>query len=210
MRRIVLCLDGTWNSAFAEAKRRDGKTVLKPSNPLKLARAVKQFAADGTEQIVYYAIGVGSLSVYPGTANWLLHQVDRILGGAFGARFEANVEDAVHFLTLNYEPGDEVFVFGFSRGAGTARAVTRFLEWNRGEPSQDLFGGVPAELVSVDPVGVVWLESLIDCGQRRGGARHCDSALHRRSPVLGSAMLDRSANILGEFVELGLRRRVVA
>lgn len=136
MRRIVLCLDGTWNSAFAEAKRRDGKTVLKPSNPLKLARAVKQFAADGTEQIVYYAIGVGSLSVYPGTANWLLHQVDRILGGAFGARFEANVEDAVHFLTLNYEPGDEVFVFGFSRGAGTARAVTRFLEWNRGVPQK--------------------------------------------------------------------------
>ena len=134
MRRIILCLDGTWNSAFAENKRRDGHTVLKPSNPLKLARAIKPFAADGTEQIVYYAIGVGSLSVYPGTANWLLHHVDRILGGAFGARFEANVEDAVHFLTLNYEPGDEVFVFGFSRGAGTARAVTRFLEWNRGVP----------------------------------------------------------------------------
>ncbi|HKS21376.1 MAG TPA: DUF2235 domain-containing protein [Thermoanaerobaculia bacterium] len=136
MRRIVLCLDGTWNSAFAEKKRRDGHTVLKPSNPLKLARAVKPFAADGTEQIVYYSIGVGSLSVYPGTANWLLHHVDRILGGAFGARFEANVEDAVHFLTLNYEPGDEVYVFGFSRGAGTARAVTRFLEWNGGVPQK--------------------------------------------------------------------------
>jgi len=105
MRRIVLCLDGTWNSAFAEKKRRDGHTVLKPSNPLKLARAVKPFAADGTEQIVYYSIGVGSLSVYPGTANWLLHHVDRILGGAFGARFEANVgrrERGVRSLLLTF------------------------------------------------------------------------------------------------------------
>ena len=104
MRRIILCLDGTWNGTFAEKKRRDGRTVLRPTNTLKLARAVKPYAADGTEQIVYYALGVGSLSVYPGTANRLLHRVDRVLGGAFGARFEANVEDAVHFLTLNHQP----------------------------------------------------------------------------------------------------------
>lgn len=136
MRRIILCLDGTWNGTFAEKKRRDGRTVLRPTNTLKLARAVKPYAADGTEQIVYYALGVGSLSVYPGTANRLLHRVDRVLGGAFGARFEANVEDAVHFLTLNHQPGDEVFIFGFSRGAGTARAVTRFIEWNRGIPQK--------------------------------------------------------------------------
>ncbi|HEX3579658.1 MAG TPA: DUF2235 domain-containing protein [Thermoanaerobaculia bacterium] len=135
-RRIVLCLDGTWNGAFDESKRRDGHTVLKPTNTLKMARAVVPIGADGIEQIVYYAIGVGSLAVYPGTANAILHQVDRLLGGAFGAKFEANVEDALHFLTLNYLPGDEVFVFGFSRGAGTARAVTRFLQWNHGLPQK--------------------------------------------------------------------------
>ncbi len=135
-RRIVLCLDGTWNGAFDETKRRDGQTVLKPTNPLKLCRAVKPFDDKGVGQIAYYAIGVGSLSVYPGTSNWLLHHFDRILGGAFGAGFEGNVEDALHFLTLNYEPGDEVYIFGFSRGAGTARAVTKFLEWNRGVPQK--------------------------------------------------------------------------
>ncbi|HEV7429448.1 MAG TPA: DUF2235 domain-containing protein [Thermoanaerobaculia bacterium] len=135
-RRILLCLDGTWNGTFDESKRRDGHTVLKPTNTLKLARAAVPFDAKGVEQIAYYATGVGSLSVYPGTANAILHQVDRILGGAFGAGFESNVEEALHFLTLNYKPGDEVFVFGFSRGAGTARAVTRFLEWNHGVPKK--------------------------------------------------------------------------
>ncbi|MEO8035410.1 MAG: DUF2235 domain-containing protein [Acidobacteriota bacterium] len=135
-RRIVLCLDGTWNGTFDETKRRDGESVLKPTNTLKLCRAVVPFDSNGVEQIAYYDTGVGSLSVYPGTANKLLYHSDRILGGAFGAGFEANVEDALHFLTMNYEEGDAVFVFGFSRGAGTARAVTRFLEWNHGLPKK--------------------------------------------------------------------------
>jgi uncharacterized protein (DUF2235 family) len=136
-RRIILCLDGTWNGTFDEAKRRDGSSVLKPTNTLKICRAVVPFDSKGMEQIAYYDLGVGSLSVYPGTSNKLLHYVDRFLGGAFGAGFESNVEDALHFLTLNYQPGDEVFVFGFSRGAGTARAITRFLEWNHGIPRKE-------------------------------------------------------------------------
>jgi uncharacterized protein (DUF2235 family) len=133
-RRLVVCLDGTWNSTYAgERKAEDGHSVLKPSNTLKIARAVVPQDGD-VQQVTYYAIGVGSLGEYPGTASKLLTKADKILGGAFGAGFEGNVEGAVHFLTLNYEPGDEVFIFGFSRGAGTARAVTRFLDWSGGVP----------------------------------------------------------------------------
>ncbi len=135
VRRIVLCLDGTWNSAYDESKRDDGSKVLKPTNVLKLCRAVvPKDPGTGTEQIVHYEIGVGSLPEFPGTANHLLHISDKYFGGVWAAGYESNLEVALTSLVLNYEPGDEVFIFGFSRGAATARGVTRFLDWAGGLP----------------------------------------------------------------------------
>lgn len=136
-RRLVLCLDGTWNSAYDKSKRDDGTKVLKPTNTLKVCRAVLPTDASGREQIAYYDIGVGSLAEYPGQSNRLLYFFDRVLGGAWGAGFEGNVEDALHFLVLNHQEGDEVFLFGFSRGAATAQAVTRFLDWAGGLPQKE-------------------------------------------------------------------------
>ena len=92
--------------------------------------------ASGREQVTYYDVGVGSMSKFPGTSNRMLSTADKFLGGAFGAGFEANVEDALSFLVHNHLPGDEVFVFGFSRGAATARALTRFLDWSGGLPAK--------------------------------------------------------------------------
>ncbi len=128
-------MDGTWNSAYVEGKRDDGSKVIKPSNVLKLARAVAA-QSDTMPQVVYYDTGVGSLSRFRGMSNFLLRKTDRILGGVWGAGFESNVEDALTFLIHNYQPGDEVLVFGFSRGAATARALTRVIDW---------LGGVPAK-----------------------------------------------------------------
>lgn len=134
-RRIVLCLDGTWNSTYAVKQRDDGHAVFKPSNVLKLARALLPYdAAHDREQIVGYDIGVGSLAQYDGVSNRVLARVDKTLGGTWGAGFEANINRALTFLVLNHQPGDEVFVFGFSRGAATAQAVTRFLDWSEGLP----------------------------------------------------------------------------
>jgi uncharacterized protein (DUF2235 family) len=137
-RRLVLCLDGTWNSAYQRKRREKGQAVAKPSNVLKLSRAVRpRSAKDEREQIVYYDIGVGGLSHHPGTANWLLFIADKVLGGYAGAGFEGNVEDALTFIVHNYREGDEVFLFGFSRGAATARGVTRFLDWSGGLPEKN-------------------------------------------------------------------------
>ncbi|HVS12713.1 MAG TPA: DUF2235 domain-containing protein [Thermoanaerobaculia bacterium] len=133
-RRWILCLDGTWNSAYVRRKRDDGHEVLKPSNVLKLGRSVRPVDAAGRPQVVVYDPGVGTLSRHPGASNRLLSVADRALGGAFGAGFEANVEEALTFLVHNQLPGDEVLLFGFSRGAATARAVTRFLDWSGGLP----------------------------------------------------------------------------
>lgn len=137
-RRLILCLDGTWNNAYQRKRREAGQPVVKPSNVLKLARAVLPRAAtDEREQIVYYDVGVGALSRHPGTANWLLFLADKILGGYAGAGFENNIEDALTFIVHNYREGDEVFLFGFSRGAATARGVTRFLDWAGGLPEKN-------------------------------------------------------------------------
>ncbi len=137
MKKIVICLDGTWQNPYQVKQRDDGSSVLKPSNVLKLARAV--LPADPSSlrpQITYYDIGIGALVEYPGRPNALLSFADRVLGGGWGAGFESNVEEAFRFLAHNHREGDQVFIFGFSRGAAQARALTHFLDWLGGLPAK--------------------------------------------------------------------------
>ena len=71
------------------------------------------FAADGTRQVPWYDPGVG-------TEGSLL---DRLRGGAFGDGLGKNVQDAYAEIVSNYQPGDHLYLFGFSRGAYTARST---------------------------------------------------------------------------------------
>ncbi|MDA0350912.1 MAG: DUF2235 domain-containing protein [Chloroflexi bacterium] len=101
MKRLVVCCDGTWNSDDAK----------NPTNVVKLYRAI--VLQDGNvPQIPWYDPGVG-------TEN----RLSRAIGGVTGLGLTQNVEDAYRFLIRNYEPGDEVYLFGFSRGAYTARSL---------------------------------------------------------------------------------------
>lgn len=106
MKRIVLCCDGTWNSVDQQTK--DGQPT--PTNVVRMAYRVAKSA--DVPQITHHDQGVG-------TGNWW----DKIVGGALGEGLTANVLQAYRFLVLNYEPGDELFLFGFSRGAFTARSI---------------------------------------------------------------------------------------
>lgn len=106
MKRIVICCDGTWN-------RLDAAHV---TNVVRIAESVDGHSDDGTHQIVYYDEGVGSGAAVIG---W----IDRVLGGMFGSGLMQKVEQAYRFLVFNYEPGDEIYIFGFSRGAFTARSL---------------------------------------------------------------------------------------
>jgi uncharacterized protein (DUF2235 family) len=113
-KRIVICADGTWN----EPERDDPTTGRpQPTNVLKVARAILPRSGDGTQQVVYYHKGVG-------TAGGL----DEVTGGAFGEGLEVNVRSMYRFLSHNYVPGDEIFLFGFSRGAFTVRTLCGFLD----------------------------------------------------------------------------------
>ena len=106
-KRIVICCDGTWNTPDQPV----------PSNVVQMARSVAPQAQDGTTQVVFYDQGVGT------TGNIL----DSVLGGAFGQGLEKNILDAYRFLIHNYVEDDELFIFGFSRGAYTARSLVGLL-----------------------------------------------------------------------------------
>jgi Uncharacterized alpha/beta hydrolase domain (DUF2235) len=112
-RNLIVCADGTWNSPYT----RD-RGVYATSNVFKLVKALRHgYLADvETEQHVFYDQGVG-------TGDWL----DRLVGGATGAGLERNVLDGYQFLVDTYEPGDRLFLVGFSRGAYTVRRLTGFL-----------------------------------------------------------------------------------
>jgi uncharacterized protein (DUF2235 family) len=106
-KRIVFCFDGTWNRLSADCL----------TNVAMLAQMVRPIAADGTPQIVYYDEGIGT------SGNRLLN----IRDGMFGKGMERIMREAYRFLIFNYEPGDEIFAFGFSRGAYTARSFIGFI-----------------------------------------------------------------------------------
>jgi uncharacterized protein (DUF2235 family) len=115
-KRIVICCDGTGNS-FDDLETE--------SNVAKLYSGL----TINSSQIAYYHPGVGTMGS-PMSVDWLDKQWTRAKGLAFGAGLLANVGDAYRYLMDNYEDGDEIFLFGFSRGAFTARALGSLLHWS--------------------------------------------------------------------------------
>lgn len=136
MKRFVICLDGTWNNASKEKERSDGSKVYRPTNVLKMARATEKFDRDGVLQITYYDAGVGAMNRAPNFRTKMVRFFDNKLGGGWGAGFEVNIEEAYTFLANNYNHGDELFVFGFSRGASQARSLCTLIEWAGGFPAK--------------------------------------------------------------------------
>jgi uncharacterized protein (DUF2235 family) len=110
-KNIVVCLDGTGN----QVKARGNSNVLHLYGMLDLS--------DPSRQVAYYDPGVGTMGAR-GAWSTFGQKLTRVLGLAFGAGIKDNLEEALTFLIQNYEPGDRVFIFGFSRGAFTARGLT--------------------------------------------------------------------------------------
>ncbi|MCE2660344.1 MAG: DUF2235 domain-containing protein [Rubrivivax sp.] len=115
MKRIVICADGTWN----ERDRFDPKTgTRRPTNVTKTARAVCTHDGAGVSQLTYYHPGVGTGG-----------PLDQLTGGAFGAGMEHNIREMYRFIVYNHTPGDELYFFGFSRGAFTVRSLAGFIHF---------------------------------------------------------------------------------
>lgn len=137
MKRFIICLDGTWNNTSREIERKKGSRVYRPTNVLKLARATTGLDSNGNQQITYYNAGVGAMNRAPDFGARVTKMVDNTLGGGWGSGFETNIEEAYTFLANNYSPGDEIFIFGFSRGASQARSLCALIEWFGGFPTKN-------------------------------------------------------------------------
>jgi uncharacterized protein (DUF2235 family) len=105
-KKIVVCCDGTWNTA---GQQRNGKP--RSTNVDRITGMIPPVDSDGVRQHVYYRAGVG-------TKPWEL-----LRGGAFGYGLSQNIVHAYEGLVDVYEPGDQLFLFGFSRGAFTVRSL---------------------------------------------------------------------------------------
>ena len=107
--RLAVCFDGTWNDADNQSTE---------TNVFRIARAIRPFSdMDGTVQSVLYLRGVGTSGL----------GAEVVVEGAVGLGVDEIVRSAYMFLAQNYVPGDEIFLFGFSRGAFTARSLTGLL-----------------------------------------------------------------------------------
>src|SRR5213592_3423870 len=98
-KRLALFFDGTWNI---------------PESNTSVWRFYLMLADRGGDNLAqesFYDEGVGT------------HWLDRLSGGLFGAGLSQNVRSGYRWLMEHYNHGDEIFIFGFSRGAFTARSL---------------------------------------------------------------------------------------
>src|ERR1700759_2049910 len=91
-KRMALYLDGTWNE------------VSDNTNVWRFRALFSPVSSDGCEQRAYYSAGLGTKFG------------EKVRGGIFGTGIDTAITSAYEWLIENYEPGDEIFIFGFSRG----------------------------------------------------------------------------------------------
>lgn len=108
-KKIIICCDGTGN----EYGRNNTNVVH-----------LYELLVRDQEQFAFYDPGVGTFSFL---GRNLGRKVGILLGKVFGTGLQQNIEDCYLYLMDRYEPGDKVFLFGFSRGAFTARALAGML-----------------------------------------------------------------------------------
>jgi uncharacterized protein (DUF2235 family) len=127
-KRIILLLDGTWSDPdegpadtnivrlrerIAQFLATSAKSnVASPSAANQQTFVMRGGKRGGMENVVLYERGVGTSGFF-----------DNLRGGAFGAGLDRNIRRAYTFLVQNYQPGDDIYIFGFSRGSYTARSL---------------------------------------------------------------------------------------
>jgi uncharacterized protein (DUF2235 family) len=97
-KRLIVCCDGTWQKIDSPY----------PTNVAKLVQAIPV----SPENLLFYGEGVGTGD-----------EADKIFGGALGWGIDKNIQEAYRFLCCNYADGDQIYLFGFSRGAYTVRSL---------------------------------------------------------------------------------------
>jgi hypothetical protein len=128
---LVFC-DGTWSAS----DQKEGGLAT-PTNVVRLKNALSPTDKSGCEQRTYYHPGVGTEGDI----------FSRLAGGAYGKGLSQNIQSAYGWLAKNYQPGDAIYLFGFSRGAFTVRSLGGLLSRmglfdGSGLPSDELWQNV--------------------------------------------------------------------
>jgi uncharacterized protein (DUF2235 family) len=76
------------------------------SNVTRISQAIRSISTDGVPQVVYYQAGLGTRGTF----------VSRVIGGITADGLSENIRSGYSFIANNYNDGDEIFLFGFSRG----------------------------------------------------------------------------------------------
>ena len=108
MKRLIYCFDGTWNDDSGEEPL---------TNVVKLHRAVLPVDAAGVAQVSRYIVGIATS--FKGRTRFIM--------GATGVEVGMRILSAYKQLMEDYEPGDRIHLFGFSRGAFEARSLASFV-----------------------------------------------------------------------------------
>jgi len=111
-KNLIICCDGTNNQFGAENTN--------------VVRLVQVLDRDPKKQLVYYDPGIGTMPEV-GYVTPIGKWISKVLGLAFGAGLSTKIGEAYRFLMDNYEPGDRIYLFGFSRGSYTVRALAGVL-----------------------------------------------------------------------------------
>jgi Uncharacterized alpha/beta hydrolase domain (DUF2235) len=112
-RQLIICCDGTNNNLTG--RRRD----------TNVAQLCELLAPDSQNQLLYYDPGVGNAGELPEANPWdqVKQQLQRVSSLAYGSGIYENIAEAYRFLMRHWQPGDQIFLYGFSRGAFTARSL---------------------------------------------------------------------------------------
>jgi uncharacterized protein (DUF2235 family) len=113
-KNILICLDGSGNEVKAKAV----------TNVFKVAEYAD--LKDPSAQVLYYDPGVGTMAA-PSAWTSIAQKISLLGGLALGHGIRQNIAEAYTYLMNTWQPGDKVFIFGFSRGAYTARALCGML-----------------------------------------------------------------------------------
>lgn len=191
-RRLVVCLDGTGN----EIEKNE-------SNILRLYKCLER----SDNQLVFYQPGVGTLDTHPFSRKFLT-KPQLFLGLIAGLGLEAKVLRAYQFLCANYQEGDRLYFFGYSRGAYAARVLAGFI---------NDFGLVaPHEFHLIAPVFRAWRKmSSDDPKEAYSKLRMLEKAFQmRHPPIRFLGLWDTVSSLIrikfgkGTFVEFGTHSSV--
>ena len=167
MKNIVLCCDGTANE-FSDHN----------TNVVKLYQLLEK---DPARQVTYYHPGVGTMEAV-GALTSVARKITKVLGYVIGYGLEDDVRAAYLFLMRTYSPGDRIFMFGFSRGAYTVRAVAALLH---------MYGLMEGNNEALIPYALRLQSAISKEGEGRQGFRSCPTIQSDVFAAAGSYLLHR-------------------